>query len=258
VLETDFWQNFFATFFAVSLIPIISHFTKSIREPTVISFLAYVIFFALMATIGLDDVGATWGYPVLMGIGLGWSLTYLVAAAQLSAPAHLIAITSGILLSIRSLGASIALGICKWIRNSHHVTPINTALDNAIFNSTLNEKLGSGIAAAVLPLGLPPTSLEAFIGALAGQAPPAQIAAIPGVTPQIIGAGVAALKNAFLHSFKWVYVAAAVISAVSAIGELTHSRDPRWHILSVLVASCFLVNPAKDLNNHVDAPLEDD
>lgn len=66
-----------------------------------------------MAELPLDNTAATWGYPVLMGIGLGWSLTYLVAAAQLSAPAHLIAITSGILLSIRSLGASVALGICE-------------------------------------------------------------------------------------------------------------------------------------------------
>lgn len=106
-------QTFFTTFIAVAFIPVISYFTKSIREPTVVSFIAYVIFFALMAELPLDSTSATWGYPVLMGIGLGWSLTYLVAAAQLSAPAHLIAITSGILLSIRSLGASIALGICK-------------------------------------------------------------------------------------------------------------------------------------------------
>lgn len=77
------------------------------------SFLAYVVFFALMAEIKLSNTAGTWAYPILMGIGLGWSLTYLVAAAQLSAPAHLIGLTSGILLSIRSLGASIALGICE-------------------------------------------------------------------------------------------------------------------------------------------------
>jgi hypothetical protein len=113
------------------------------------------------------------------------------------------------------------------------------ATDNAIFNSQLNEKLASNIAQAVLPLGLPPQSLGPFIGALAGQAPPAQIAAIPGVNGRIIGAGVEALHRAFQDSFKWVYVAAAVISAVCAI------------------VSCFLINPAQDLNNHVDAPLEE-
>jgi hypothetical protein len=87
-------------------------------------------------------------------------------------------------------------------------------------------------------MGLPPQSLAPFIGALAGQAPPSAIAAIPGVTPQIIGAGVGALHVAFQESFRWVYIAAAVISAVCVI------------------TSCFLVNPKSDLNNHVDAPLE--
>lgn len=112
-------------------------------------------------------------------------------------------------------------------------------IDNAIFNSKLNNKLPANIAAAVLPLGLPPTSLDPFIGALAGNAPPAQIAAIPGVTPQIIGAGIDGLHKAFQESFKSVYVAAAVISAVATI------------------ISVFLINPKADLNNHVDFALEE-
>lgn len=66
-----------------------------------------------MAVTNLTSSDNVWGYPVLLGIGLGWSLTYLVAAAQLSAPPRLIAITSGILLAARSLGGSIGLAICK-------------------------------------------------------------------------------------------------------------------------------------------------
>lgn len=67
-----------------------------------------------MASATLSSGDAVWGYPVLLGIGLGWGLTYLVTAAQLSAPPELIAITSGILLSIRSLGGSIGLAICEF------------------------------------------------------------------------------------------------------------------------------------------------
>jgi len=100
-------------------------------------------------------------------------------------------------------------------------------LDNAIFNSVLKEKLVSNIAPAVVPLGLPLSSLEPFIGSLASNAPPATIAAIPGVTPEIIGAGVTALKTSFLQSFKWVYVAAAVLSAVGAIGMSIQSSALR-------------------------------
>jgi len=98
--------------------------------------------------------------------------------------------------------------------------------DNAIFNSLLNDKLVNNIAPAVVPLGLPPSSLEAFIGGLAGNSPPAAIAAIPGVTPEIIGVGITALKTAYMQSFKRVYVAAAVLSAVGAISMSTACSMP--------------------------------
>ena len=61
-----------------------------------------------------DSKTAVWAYPIFLGIGLGFSLTLLVTAAQLSAPPDLIAITSGLLLAVRSLGGSIGIGICKW------------------------------------------------------------------------------------------------------------------------------------------------
>lgn len=89
---------------------------------------------------------------------------------------------------------------------------------SAIFNTKLNSTLGSSIAAAVLPLGFPPQELEAFIGALAGQ-DKAALAQLPGVTPQIIGAGVHALQTSFLESFKNVWIAAAVFSGVTVIGK---------------------------------------
>lgn len=90
---------------------------------------------------------------------------------------------------------------------------------SAIFNTKINSTLGSSIAAAVLPLGFSPQYLEAFIGALAGQ-DQAALAQIPGVTPQIIGAGVHALQTAFLASFKNVWIAAAVFAGVTVIGKL--------------------------------------
>ncbi|KAK3081972.1 hypothetical protein LTS18_009553, partial [Coniosporium uncinatum] len=191
---------FFTAIIFSALISIMGRFTKSIRVPIVISFLIFILFFGLMSGIGLHDFNASWGYLVILGSGFGWSLPFIMTVAQLLTPAHLITTTSAILLSVRSLGSSTGLGIY-----------------NAIFNSLLNDKLVSNIAPAVVPLGLPPSSLEAFIGGLAGNSPPAAIAAIPGVTPEIIGVGITALKTAYMQSFKRVYVAAAVLSAVGAI-----------------------------------------
>lgn len=203
-----------AVAFAASVV-LISRFTKRLREPIVASFVFFTIFFACMAGTTLSSTKAVWGYPVFLGAGLGWSLTYLVAAAQLSTPPQLIAITSGILLAIRSLGGSVGLAICKLHRlNKKHML---TLAVTAIFNSKISH-LGSNIAAAVLPLGFSPQNLEAFIGALANNEQ-AVLAKIPGVTPQIIGAGVGALQRTYLQSFRNVWIAAAAISGVTVIGK---------------------------------------
>jgi hypothetical protein len=78
--------------------------------------------------------------------------------------------------------------------------------------------LGKDIAASVIPLGLAPQSIQPFIGALISHNDQA-LAAIEGVTPQIIGAGVHALQTSYLKAFKDVWIAAAVFSAVATIGE---------------------------------------
>jgi hypothetical protein len=81
----------------------------------------------------------------------------------------------------------------------------------------MSKHLGHDIAAAVLPAGLPPTSIEPFIGALMSQNQ-ALLAQIPGVTPAVIGAGVHAMQGAYLKSFEVVWIAAAVFSGVTALG----------------------------------------
>ncbi|ETN42313.1 uncharacterized protein HMPREF1541_01467 [Cyphellophora europaea CBS 101466] len=222
LVNLHFCIAFFTGVIAAIMVGVISTFTKSIREPIVASFLFLTLFFALMATTTLSSANAVWGYPVLLGIGLGWSLTYLITAAQLSAPPELIAITSGILLSIRSLGGSIGL-----------------AIYTAIFNSSISTKISSEVPAAVIPLGLPPQSVGAFIGALSAN-DEAAFSEIPGVTPEIIASGIHALQEAYLQSFHRVWTAAAVLSGVTVL------------------VSCFFINPVGDLNNHVDAPLEED
>ena len=158
-----------------------------------------------MATVKLGSSKAVWAYPIFLGFGFGICLTTLVTAAQLSTPPALIAITSGLMISIRSFGGSVIL-------------PVYTA----IFNAKMSANLGSQIAAAVLPLGLSPKVLPEFIGALAENDVGA-LMKIPGVTPQIIGAGVKGLKTAYLLSLRYVWVTAGCLSLVAAIGWSIHS-----------------------------------
>ncbi|KAH9207578.1 major facilitator superfamily domain-containing protein [Leptodontidium sp. 2 PMI_412] len=206
---------------ASTLVALYCSRTKKLRIPTALAFVSFVIFNILMATATLSSGIAMWGYPVFLGIGLGVCLTCLVTAAQLSVDPALISISSGLLISIRSLGAAIAL-----------------AIYNAIFNSQFSTVLAPNIGAAVLPLGLSPEDLPALINALVNSNQ-AALMQITGVTPQIIGAGVTALQESYLQSFRYIWLCAGVLSAVASISAL------------------FLINPAKDMNMHVDAPLEE-
>lgn len=66
-----------------------------------------------MATATPGSSNAVWGYPVLLGIGLGACLIALLTVAQLSTPPELISTASGLMIGVRSLGGSIGLAICE-------------------------------------------------------------------------------------------------------------------------------------------------
>ena len=89
-------------------------------------------------------------------------------------------------------------------------------LDNAIFSGKLTANLGAKIAEAVLPLGLPETSLTAFITDLAAENTTA-LATVPSVNLEIIGAGVGGLDLAYSIGFRYVWVAAGCFTVLAAI-----------------------------------------
>ena len=86
----------------------------------------------------------------------------------------------------------------------------------------LNANLGPKIAAAVLPLGVAPASLGDFITALNNQ-DVAALGAIPGVTGEVIGAGLGALREAYNLGFRFIWVAAGCFTVAAAVGMFTFS-----------------------------------
>jgi hypothetical protein len=175
-----------------------------------------------MATLKPSQLAAMWGYTVLAGFGLGFGLVIAVTTGQISTPPGLIATTSGLILTSRSLGGSVAL-------------PVYTA----ILNSLLSEHLGQKIAERVVPLGLSAKNLPAFVSALANNDQRA-LAAIPGVTPDVISAGIVGLRSAYHIAFRGTWSAAAAVSAVG------------------LILALFVRDPRDSFNMHVDAPVEHD
>ncbi|KAH8664663.1 major facilitator superfamily domain-containing protein [Xylariales sp. PMI_506] len=192
---------------------------RKVRWVTVLAFLIFLAFFICMATANTGSTKPVWFYPVLMGTALGMTLTTLVTAAQLSTPPELISVASGLIISIRSLGGTIAL-----------------AIYNALFNDEMGH-LAENIADAVVPAGLSTDNLGDFITALSAQNQTA-LGLIPGVTPEIIEDGAAALLNTYVLAFRHVWIAAGCFVALAAI------------------VAAFLFDPKQEFTMHIDAPME--
>ncbi|KAH6683933.1 major facilitator superfamily domain-containing protein [Halenospora varia] len=221
IVGVRFSITFIAVIFAALAAGLYCSITKTVRLATFVAFVLFAVFFICMATSNKGSSSAVWGYPVLLGWGLGITLITLVTVAQLSIPHELISIGSGLIISVRSLGGTIGI-----------------AIYNAVFIAG-TRPMASNIAKAATAAGLPATSIEQFVPAIIGQNKTG-LATIPGATPSIIGVGVDALLNTYVTGFRNVWASAIAFIVLAAI------------------ASLFLIDPRKEFNNHIDAPVEKD
>lgn len=157
----------------------------------------------------------------MAGLGFGAPLILIIAAVQLATPHHLIATATAVVTSSRAVAASSF-----------------TAIYGASLTTGIGSKLGPYIAEAAVKAGLPETSVPAFVAAIAGK-DTAAIPTIPGVTPAIIGAGVAAAQQALADSFRTIYIIAVPFGALAVVG-------------------CFFLGDlSKTMHYRVDAPMEE-
>jgi hypothetical protein len=156
---------------------------------------------------------------VLGGLGLGCVTPEIFVAAQLSVSGELIAVGTGLVAAARSLGGLVGL-----------------VVNNAIFNNAVQKNVPTKIAAAVLPLCLAPSYLANFITALTSGNTQA-IAAIPGVTPEIIGVAARALRQAYSMAFRNVWIAAACFSIPGVVSKST-CPDYRIRCWKLTLSSC--------------------
>jgi hypothetical protein len=249
---------------------------KEVRGLIVAGYVCFLIFAICMATATLKSRNAIWGFQILLGTGLSLVLNALVTAAQLSAPPQLMWVVPKCFLPVGSdcsfqcysLGSDGSGEVARrdncscvmWAQPS--IASIdacrlttNSETDSAIFHSRISHLLPQKVAAAALSIGLPKASLPAFISALVNNETDT-LAKIPGVTPEIITAGGLALKEAYLESFKSVWVAVSCFCAIGVIGRISSRHLLQGFVLKFMKGSFFFINPAKDLNNQIDAPAE--
>lgn len=194
---------------------------RKIREFLCLGFLVFTAGIVGLATLQPDKSANPVVFSGLAGLGFGFLIVLIVTSVQLSTPHHLIATATAATVSCRAVGATVF-----------------TAIYAASFASRFKSKLPAYVAEAALKAGLPPSSLKPFIEALAAGDLSA-LSTIGGVSPQIVGAGVVALKQAFADSIRVLYIIAAPFGIVACI------------------ACLFLGDMKETMNYRVDAPLEE-
>lgn len=215
--EQPFW---IAAFLSTAPWGLISTRFRRVKEPLGAAFVILTGGIVGLATIQPDDELNTLIFAGLAGIGFGGLIILIVTAVQLSTPHHLIATATAVTVSSRSVAGSVF-----------------TAIYVASFQSRLEQKLPSYVAAAAVKAGLPQASLKAFVTALASNQEEA-LQTIPGLTPAIVLDGVAALKHAYADSIRVVYIIAAAFGPVA------------------LISCWFMADLTKTMDYQVDAPVE--
>lgn len=243
LVTTRFSIAFIATMFASIATGLYCAYTKKVRWLTFVAFCIFIAFFVGMSATNKDTSTPVWGLPVLLGWALGMTLITLITAAQLSIPAELISVATGLIISVRSLGGTIGI-----------------AIYNSVFTAAMT-KLGDNVASAAVAAGLPSSSVPHFVGDLVGQNS-TDLVTVPGVTPEIIGAGSGALLDTYATGFRNVWITATAFCVLAAIcmffPNSNHHNNARSLLLTLFTASLFLFDPSKEFNNHIDSPVEKD
>ena len=194
---------------------------RKIKEFLSLGYLVFTAGIVGLATVQPSASTNTVVFSGLAGAGFGFLIVLIVTSVQLSTSHDLIATATALTVSCRAIAAVVF-----------------TAIYAATFGNRFEVKLPAYVAEAVLKAGLPVTSVKPFVQALAAGNMQA-LSTIPGIKPEIIGAGVGALKHAFADSIRVIYIIAAPFGILACI------------------ASLFLGDVKKTMNYRVDAPMEE-
>ncbi|KPM41468.1 hypothetical protein AK830_g5098 [Neonectria ditissima] len=194
---------------------------KHYRVLLVSSVLLITLFCGLLALVTPSRAAIMLVFTGLIGLGVGVTTVIPPVILTYAVPSHLLGTAGTLLASIRALGGIIGITIFATI-NSNYVQANQVP----------------SITDAVVKAGFPRSSVDDFVAKfISGDTD--GITAITGATPAIIAAAEQALKLMTARSFRFVWIANAVIGLVTA--GLTAFLQP---VISSMTA-------------HVEVPLEE-
>ena len=194
---------------------------KIIREPLAFGFLLYTGGVAGLATIQPGQSFRQLAFAALAGLGFGGPIVLITTGVQLNVPHHLMATATAVVNSSRAVGATIF-----------------TSIYAATLTKSLNSKIPQYVAEAAAKAGIPTSSIPEFVQFLATNNQ-ASLATVPGITPEIIRQGVAALRQAYADSLRDIFIIGAPFGLLAS-------------------GLCFLLTSYKHIMSYrVEAPVED-
>lgn len=174
--------------------------TREIRWLAVLAMAFLALGSGLLTIIKPDENFARFFFPTaIVGFGIGMEAQIMYVLAGLCTPDHLI----GTALMVASLSGAVS-------------GAVGVVIFQVIFNAEITKNLPKFVAEAVLPAGLPMKDLLPLLEAIATR-DPAALEQVPGITPTILGAAAAAIKNAYAYSFHDVWYALLAFALVAMI-----------------------------------------
>ncbi|KAF2808136.1 trichothecene efflux pump, partial [Mytilinidion resinicola] len=142
----------------------------------------------------------------LQGLTVGGGMIVSTAMIQLAVEHEYIGLATQMAVTARNAGGA-----------------VGTVVYTAIYTGQIRKNIKQRVALPLAMAGVPPTSLAAVVGALMGQAPPSVLAAL---TPEQLGLALAGLRQAFIHSFRVVFLSSIAFGVVGTVAAcLTKDVD---------------------------------
>jgi Fungal trichothecene efflux pump (TRI12) len=200
------------------ILPSLVHKIKHVRYQILFALVMQTVFTASYAAVVPNNKPAWMAMQLFGQACFTWVTSLAYIASGLFVPQEELGLSAGLLGTFRSAGGS-----------------VGNAVFSTILTAVVNRNLGDNIAEAAIGAGFSPSGLGKLIPAVIENAVgvPGVLAAVPGVTPEIIEATSAAFKESYAHAFRMVFYSMIPFGIIA------------------FMAAWFVRDPSHLLNNHV-------
>jgi len=195
----------------------LSLFRGANRELLILSSAMMTAGIGALASVDQNHRALGIGLSVLGGFGVGGIIIPAATILTIICPDEVIATATAITFSVRLIGGSIGYAIYF-----------------NVFENKLNAVLPTLVGTAAVEAGLPITEVVEFVEALVSQNETA-VAAIPGLTPQILLAAQEAVLDSYVQGFKRVYLVSIAFGGAAVLASVFLGNIKKYMVDRVAV-----------------------